>query len=66
MTKNKLLTSLLERRKTFDSPLANHFSPVIQSFSAGMGQNGRIRRKLPGQNEGCPQKTKGTFKKVPL
>jgi len=31
MIKNKLLTSLLERRKTFDSPLANHFSPVRQS-----------------------------------
>jgi len=25
---NKLLTSLLEMRKTFDSPLVNHFSRV--------------------------------------
>jgi hypothetical protein len=26
-----MLASALERRKTFDSPLANHFSPVMQS-----------------------------------
>jgi hypothetical protein len=31
MIKNKLLTSILERRKTFDSPLANHFSPVMEN-----------------------------------
>jgi phosphoribosylanthranilate isomerase len=31
MIKNKHLTSLSERRKTFDSPLANHFSSVLQS-----------------------------------
>jgi hypothetical protein len=30
MIKNKLLAFALERRKTFDSPLANHFSPVMQ------------------------------------
>jgi len=30
MIENKLLTSALERRRTFDSPLANHFSPVMQ------------------------------------
>jgi hypothetical protein len=31
MIKDKHLTSILERRKTFDSLLANHFSPVRQS-----------------------------------
>jgi len=31
MIKNKLLTSILERQKTFDSPLANPISPVMQS-----------------------------------
>jgi hypothetical protein len=31
MIKNRLLTSGLERRKTFDSRLANHFSKVLQS-----------------------------------
>jgi len=30
MIKNKRLTSALERRKTFDSPLANHFSSFMQ------------------------------------
>jgi hypothetical protein len=40
MIKNKPLSSVLERRKTFDSPLANHFSPVMQgsrttSFKTG-------------------------------
>jgi hypothetical protein len=30
MIKYKRLTSALERRKTFDSPLANHFSPVMK------------------------------------
>jgi hypothetical protein len=35
MIKNKHLTSALERRKTFDSPLANHFSPVMQSSPGG-------------------------------
>jgi hypothetical protein len=33
--KNKLLTSWMERRKTFDSPLANHLSQVMQSFLIG-------------------------------
>jgi hypothetical protein len=31
MIKNKILTSALEGRKTFDAPLANHFSPDMQS-----------------------------------
>jgi hypothetical protein len=31
MIKDKHLTSVLGRRKTFDSLLANHFSPVRQS-----------------------------------
>jgi hypothetical protein len=31
MIHDKPLTSSLERRKTFDSPLANHFSAVMQS-----------------------------------
>jgi hypothetical protein len=31
MIHGKPLTSSLERRKTFDSPLANHFSAVMQS-----------------------------------
>jgi hypothetical protein len=31
MIKYKLLTSALERRKTFDSPLANHFLRVMQN-----------------------------------
>jgi hypothetical protein len=30
MIHDKPLTSSLERRKTFDSPLANHFSAVMQ------------------------------------
>jgi hypothetical protein len=32
MIKNKLLASPLKMRKTFDSPLANHFSPVTQAL----------------------------------
>jgi hypothetical protein len=32
MIHDKPLTQSLERRKTFDSPLANHFSAVMQSF----------------------------------
>jgi len=40
MIKNKLLSSVLERRKAFYSPLANHFSPAMQgsrttSFKTG-------------------------------
>jgi len=31
MIKYRLLASELEMRKTFDSPLANHFSPVIRT-----------------------------------
>jgi hypothetical protein len=31
MKDDKPLTSSLEMRKTFDSPLANHFSAVMQS-----------------------------------
>jgi hypothetical protein len=31
MIHDEPLTSSLERRKTFDSPLANHFSAVIQN-----------------------------------
>jgi hypothetical protein len=32
MIQDMPLTQSLERRKTFDSPLANHFSSVMQSF----------------------------------
>jgi hypothetical protein len=32
MIKNKLLASVLKMRKTFDSPLANHFSPFTQAL----------------------------------
>jgi hypothetical protein len=32
MFQDKPLTSSLERRKTFDSPLANHFSKVSQQW----------------------------------
>jgi hypothetical protein len=32
MIHGKPKTSSLERRKTFDSPLANHFSAVMQRF----------------------------------
>jgi hypothetical protein len=32
MTHAEPLRSSLERRKTFDSPLANHFSAVLQPF----------------------------------
>jgi hypothetical protein len=38
MIENKLLTSILERRKTFDSLLANHFSSVMQSAPYGGGR----------------------------
>jgi hypothetical protein len=41
MIKDKLLTSALERRKTFDSPLANHFSPVMQSSHTTRAKTGK-------------------------
>jgi D,D-heptose 1,7-bisphosphate phosphatase len=34
MTHDRLSTSSLERRKTFDSPLANHFSSVMPNYIA--------------------------------
>jgi hypothetical protein len=35
MIHDKTLTSSLERRKTFDSPLANHFSAAMQGCQIG-------------------------------
>jgi hypothetical protein len=37
MINNERLTSILARRKTFDSPLANHFPPVMPLFTSDEG-----------------------------
>jgi hypothetical protein len=42
MIKNKLLTSALERRKTFDSPLVNHFLPVMQALNTCIIINDKV------------------------
>jgi hypothetical protein len=64
MIHDKPLTSSLERRKTFDSPLANHFSAVTYGFLimirdgifntvSGNLQRGKIPIIFPGKVHFC-------------